>query len=239
MGMSRHRAEKGQRFVLRASTLRAAGGCGNVNQRIAEIEARHGVTLDVSDGARLQDLFGGSAYLTVDNIGKELAVFPPLATQSRRIHVAPTGDLLAKAYPAEFDADGDGRLTYDDARRRTALAHSLRSGADPLTQVEMTAGMVGYRPHGFASPYGRTSPWEDKAEVLDYAVRKRMLPHLVAAPDAHNGLTEQSFAEATKRLADLRKWDKVLARKIEIVAVFLVLCRRQNDGLLKVSLPMG
>ena len=92
----------------------AVVGCGNVSQRIAEIEARHGVTLTVTDGARLQDLFGGSTYLTVDNIGKELAAFPPQATKGRRIHVASTGDLLAKAYPAEFmDALLAGAATQD------------------------------------------------------------------------------------------------------------------------------
>ena len=49
-------------------------------------------------------------------------------------------------------------------------------GFDPASQIEMTAGMFGYRPKGFATPYGRTSPWEDKAEVLAYAIRKELLP---------------------------------------------------------------
>jgi len=381
---SRFAQGKAGRRAVRAAVVAllaaAVAGCGNVQRRIAEIEARHGVVLTVTDGARLQDLLGGSLYLTVDNIGKELAAFPRLATQGRRIHVASTGDLLAAAYPAEFidallagaatqdhpgddqgdiyilnknlwglyvdiwqpgttmlhdphlrhelmhaieidalremvlaepwqavldespegvhrlrvidalalempgtlrsvsaqggaragrhpslattrheayldfcarwlavhfgdvngdgflddadalhlrrrvadfDADGDGRLAYEDAARQTGLRHSMRTGADPLTQVEMTAGLVGYRPGGFASPYGRTSPWEDKAEVLDYAVRKRILPHLFAAPGSLDGVTDASRTGAEARLADLSKHDEVLARKIEIIAVFL------------------
>ena len=65
-----------------------------------------------------------------------------------------------------FDANDDGEISYRDAAKLTGISYSFTSGINPVTQIEMTAGILGYRPKGFASPYGRTCPWEDKAEVL-------------------------------------------------------------------------
>jgi hypothetical protein len=347
-----------------------AAGCGNVENRIAEISARHGVTLDVTAGARAQNFLGGNTYAVVDNVGKELQALPYLATAGRRIHVADTGDLLRSAYPEEYldallagaatqdhpgpdlgdvyvlnknlwglyvdafqpgtqglydprlrheimhaieidslrdlvlaapwqtvldesgemvyrmgvidslalsmpvaspddaappvatprhqayldlcarwlaahfgDVTGDGRLddadvaylrthaaaflmtgharlTYEDAAVRGGPAHSLRRGADVLTQIEMTAGLAGYRPQGFASPYGRTAPWEDKAEVLDYAIREKLIPNLYAAPGSTPGVTVATVAAAQTKLDRLRRNDALLARKVEILAIF-------------------
>ena len=126
-----------------------------------------------------------------------------------------------RAHFGDFDADGDGRLTYEDAAARTGLRHSLRPGSDLGTQAEMTAGLAGYRPRGFASPYGRTYPWEDKAEVLDYAVREGFVPHLFAAAGALGGVTANSSAEAAAKLGRLDARDPVLARKVEVLAVYL------------------
>jgi len=120
--------------------------------------------------------------------------------------------------PAEFDADGDHVLTYDDASLLNGPGYSPAGGIGPATQIEMTAGMLGYRPKGFASPYGRTSPWEDKAEVLSHAVRSGLLPAL----NAQAGSRERARARA--RLAEIRRDDPVLARKIEILAVLLGSC---------------
>jgi len=116
---------------------------------------------------------------------------------------------------ARFDINDDGKISYEDAAALSGLTYSFASGIDPVTQFEMTAGMFGYRPSGFASPYGRTSPWEDKAETLAYALRDGLLPALYA------GIGRQEVDRAWRRLADIRKHEPVFARKIEILALFL------------------
>ena len=73
--------------------------------------------------------------------------------------------------------------------------------------------MLAYRPKGFASAYGRTSPWEDKAEVLAFAVRGRLLPQL------YKNLSADEVDKAYRRLAGIRKNDPVFARKIESLAI--------------------
>ncbi len=341
-----------------------AAGCIGGQQRIAGMQSRHGVRVDVTPAAKLQNFLGGSTNLVLRNVQRELELFPRLATEGRRIHVASTADLLrqsdpeqvgealfagaatqdrpgpdqgdiyvlnknlwglhvdllqpstrmiqdphlrhelmhaievdavtslvlaepwhrtldtapsildelakidavALAMPSEavltrqheayvamcgrwlaahfgdvtgdgrvdeadlvglrsrpdaLDADGNGRLTYQDAAARTGLRHTFLSGTDPRSQAEMTAGLAGYRPRGFASPYGRTAPWEDKAEVLDHAVRRGIVPHLYAAPGAIREVTEASVERAWRRLARRRADDPVLARKLETVAVYL------------------
>ena len=122
---------------------------------------------------------------------------------------------LISSAPGKFDADGDGKVTYDDPAALGGPKYSFRSGIDPATQIEMTAGVLGYRPKGFASPYGRTSPWEDKAEVLSYAVRGGFLPALYINTDPHK------TARAWDRLAKIKKRDAVFGRKIEILAVLM------------------
>ena len=117
--------------------------------------------------------------------------------------------------PGKFDVNNDGRITYDDAYALNGLKYSFASGIDPATQIEMTAGVFGYRPRGFASPYGRTSPWEDRAEVLAYAVRGGLLPALYRKTE------RKHIDRAWRRLGRIGKGDPVLARKIEILAVLL------------------
>ena len=113
----------------------------------------------------------------------------------------------------QFDANGDGRISYRDAAKITGISYSFASGINPLTQIEMTAGALGYRPKGFASPYGRTCPWEDKAEVLAFAINKKMLPHLYRNSDP------QEVAKAHQKLQSIRDKDPVFARKIELLAI--------------------
>ena len=349
-----------------------AAGCGNQARRIEDLETRHGVTIEVTGAARGENWLGGSTALVLENVGKELAALPYLATAGQRIYLASSADLVRTARPeefldallagaatqdrpgpdqgdvyvlnknlwglyvdfwqpgttrlqdphlrhemmhaieivalrdlvlaepwqaalegsgqmldrmeaidrlalemppealltarheayvdlcarwlaahfgdvtgdgrtddadlvclrarrADFDADGDGHLTYEDAAARTGLRYSRRRGADPATQVEMTAGLVGYRPRGFASPYGRTYPWEDRAEVLDYAIREGLIPHLFAAPGSMPGVTAASAAEAGAKLDRLRARDAVLARKVEILALYLGNLTPPND----------
>ncbi|NIA07503.1 MAG: hypothetical protein GWP14_07705 [Actinobacteria bacterium] len=113
----------------------------------------------------------------------------------------------------QFDVNNDGEISYGDAAKVTGISYSFTSGINPVTQIEMTAGILGYRPKGFASPYGRTCPWEDKAEVLAFAIRKKILPYLYRDSDL------QSVAKAYQQLDTIRGKDPVLARKIELLAV--------------------
>ena len=117
------------------------------------------------------------------------------------------------AHPDSFDADKDGKISYHDAAKITGIKYSFSSGINPLTQVEMTAGALGYRPKGFASPYGRTCPWEDKAEVLAFAIRDKILPALYRNDEP------QEIDRAYRHLDALRAKDPVFARKIEILAI--------------------
>ena len=110
-GPRRHGRLLGVALIAWAAAL---AGCGNVAQRISDIEARHGVVLSVTDAARGEDWLGGNTYAVVDNVGKELAAFPYLATAGRRIHIAASADLVRGAYPEEFlDALLAGAATQD------------------------------------------------------------------------------------------------------------------------------
>lgn len=120
---------------------------------------------------------------------------------------------VLSAAPNKFDANEDGEITYTDAALLTGAKYSFGSALDPLTQIEMSAGLVGYRPRSFASAYGRTAPWEDKAEVAAFAVTKGLLPHL------YRKLDPEAMDKAYQKLEQLRKKDPILARKIEILAV--------------------
>ena len=122
---------------------------------------------------------------------------------------------LLRASPADFDADADGILSYADAEKRTGAGYSFAQGLAISTQLEMTAGLFGYRPAGFASPYGRTCPWEDKATVLELAVHENIFPAF------YRDQPESDVARAFDRLHDIRRQDPVLARKIEILGIFL------------------
>ena len=113
----------------------------------------------------------------------------------------------------QFDANSDGRISYHDAAKITGISYSFASGINPFTQVEMTAGLLGYRPTGFASPYGRTCPWEDKAEVLSLAINKEILPQL------YKNVDPQEVDSAYDKLSAIRSQDPVLARKIELLAI--------------------
>ena len=117
------------------------------------------------------------------------------------------------ANPKRFDANNDGKLSYHDAAKMTGISYSSTSGINPLTQIEMTAGILGYRPTGFASPYGRTSPWEDKAEVLSFAIRQKILPQL------YRNAQPQEVDRAYVALETIRQKDPLFARKIEIQAI--------------------
>ena len=112
-----------------------------------------------------------------------------------------------------FDTNKDGQISYHDAARITGIKYSFSSGINPLTQVEMTAGALGYRPKGFASPYGRTCPWEDKAEVLAFAIRDKILPEL------YRNDGSQEVDRAYRHVDAIRAEDPVFARKIEILAI--------------------
>lgn len=349
-------------FVILGTVL--AVGCGGTQRRIADMHLRHGVRVNVTPAAKVQNLLGGSTGLVVRNVQRELELFPRLATAGRRIHIASTADLLRgsepeqavevlfagaatqdrpgpdqgdiyllnknlwglyvdllqpstrmpqdphlrhelmhaievdalaslvltepwqavldasgatldelaeidavalalpseavltrqheayialcgrwlaahfgdvtddgrvdeadlghlRSHPGVFDADADGRLTYEDAAARTGLRHTFLRGTDPRSQVEMTAGLLGYRPRGFASPYGRTAPWEDKAEVLDHSIRHGIVPHLYAAPGSVRGVTESSVKRSWQRLARTRTRDPILARKLEVLSLYL------------------
>ena len=113
----------------------------------------------------------------------------------------------------QFDVNNDGQISYHDAGKLTGINYSYASGINPLTQIEMTAGVLGYRPTGFASPYGRTCPWEDKAEVLALAINKKILPQLYKNADP------QEVARAFGKIDSIRAKDPVLARKIELLAI--------------------
>ena len=114
-----------------------------------------------------------------------------------------------------FDADGNGMIDHNDAAAHSGVAYSCTSGIDPITQLGMTVGLLGYKPKGFASVYGQTCPWEDKAEVLSFAIHRQLLPTLYRK-------TEQSeIDKAYRQLDDIRKNDPILARKIEVLALFL------------------
>ena len=120
---------------------------------------------------------------------------------------------ILRADPLKFDSDGDGRIGYEDAVSRTGIAHSDLSGINPITQMEMGAGLFGYRPKGFASAYGRTAYYEDKAEVSDFAIRKRILPQL------YRKGKEREIEKAYRLLEEIREKDPVFARKLEDMAL--------------------
>lgn len=65
-----------------------------------------------------------------------------------------------------YDVNGDGQLSYHDAAETTGIKYSNGSGINPLTQIEMAIGALGYRPKGFASPYGRTYPWGNPSQFF-------------------------------------------------------------------------
>ena len=103
----------------------------------------------------------------------------------------------------------------------------------------MTAGALGYKPRGFASAYGRTSPWEDKAEVLAYAIRNKLLPHLYRDGDPN------AVAKAYQRLTTIERKDPIFARKIEVLAMLFGSLEKSENrnsrfaGSFAQTLPVG
>ena len=85
--------------VLAAVLLSCAtSGCAVLAQReVSAIEDRHGVSIDITTGAALADLTGGSSLAVLQNIDKELASFPYEAKRGMIIHIASGLDILGES----------------------------------------------------------------------------------------------------------------------------------------------
>jgi hypothetical protein len=121
--------------------------------------------------------------------------------------------VLLRADTSRFDVNKDGKLDYDDGAMFLGTGYSYLDGIHPATQAQMTAGLFGLRPRGFASYYGRTGPWEDKAEALELAVRKGFIPYFYKRGEP------EKVERAYRFLADIRNTDAVFARKLEAMGI--------------------
>jgi len=119
---------------------------------------------------------------------------------------------------AKYDADKDGRLTYADVARLTKYHYMEKENPlDPGLQLGLTAAMFGFHGTGFVTFYAQNYTYEDRAEVVDRVAAWKLVPWLYRTGDTAR--TEKAW----KKLAEIRKADPVIARKVELMVRYIAL----------------
>ena len=119
----------------------------------------------------------------------------------------------------EYDANGDGVVNYKDIE--LAIGHPYVNdrwlSLQGMTVLfQMSFDWVTPRPGGYATPYARTYVWEDAAETKRWAWSKGIIPAIYSGK-----VDEESIERAWNEFQKLQISDKVLARKVFILARYI------------------